>query len=331
MKRYIKSSSVFASTFALYNKETYTDADILAMAEDMCEYFMYHNRNLNRLQDGLVDDLSAAVSAKDIKAIRRIVEKFKYNSKNLNKEQEWRVEYLYGAFNYAGAYAGTALAESKGVESATELEHLDILPDDAVDGDFEDYEDGPDYKYCIESFYGENFRGLAEEEYAMDLDEAIDIAHDFVCDGNDVRITNLDTGKSQSFTYDEYFDIGEEGFPNSDFAESPFDRNLLACNNINSATSITASAWKSPSGKKYGKQTRRFPGSYLFTRKELKQMVDDGDARYIGGNLDEVDSYDVIGFSWNETNGYKSGILVEDRNTGELLVGNTASATIAHF
>ena len=106
---------------------------------------------------------------------------------------------------------------------------------------------------------------------------------------------------------------------------------VTAYNNINSATSITASAWKSPSGKKYGKQTRRFPGNYLFTRKELKQMVDDGDARYIGGNLDEVDSYDVIGFSWNETNGYKSGILVEDRNTSELLVGNTASATIAHF
>lgn len=109
------------------------------------------------------------------------------------------------------------------------------------------------------------------------------------------------------------------------------NRNLLACNDINSATSITASAWKAPSGNKYGKQTRRFPRAYLFTRKELKQMVDNGDARYIGGDLDEVDSYDVIGFSWNETNGYKSGILIEDRTTGELLVGNTASATIAHF
>jgi hypothetical protein len=190
----------------------------------------------------------------------------------------------------------------------------------------------PDYGYLVESFYEDNFRGLAASEEVEDLDTAIDVAHEYIVnDGGSVRITNLTTGESQGFTYDEYFDIGEEGFPNSDFAESPFDRNLLACNNINSATSITASAWKSPSGRKYGKQTRRFPGSYLFTRKELKQMVDDGDARYIGGNLDEVDSYDVIGFSWNETNGYKSGILVEDRNTGELLVGNTASATIAHF
>lgn len=189
----------------------------------------------------------------------------------------------------------------------------------------------PDYGYLVESFYEDNFRGLADSEEVEDLDTAIDVAHDLICRGRgSVSITNMQTGEWQGFTYDEYFDIDEDGFP-GDFAESPFDRTLLACNNINSATSITASAWKSPSGRKYGKQTRRFPGSYLFTRKELKQMVDDGDARYIGGNLDEVDSYDVIGFSWNETNGYKSGILVEDRNTGELLVGNTASATIAHF
>ena len=191
--------------------------------------------------------------------------------------------------------------------------------------------DGVNYNYLVDSFYGDNFIGLADSEEVEDLDTAIDVAHEYIKNGGSVRIINLITGKWQEFTYDEYFDIGEDGLPNSDFAESPFDRNLLACNNINSATSITASAWKSPSGKKYGKQTRRFPGNYLFTRKELKQMVDDGDARYIGGNLDEVDSYDVIGFSWNETNGYKSGILVEDRNTGELLVGNTASATIAHF
>ena len=189
----------------------------------------------------------------------------------------------------------------------------------------------PDYNYLVESFLTDNFRGLVDDAYVEDLDTAIDIAHEFVGNGGSVQITNLITGESQGFTYDEYFDIGKDGLPNSDFAESPFDRNLLACNNINSATAITASAWKAPSGNKYGKQTRRFPGAYLFTRKELKQMVDNGDAEYIGGDLDQVGSYDVIGFSWNETNGYKSGILVEDRNTGELLVGNTASATIAHF
>lgn len=189
-----------------------------------------------------------------------------------------------------------------------------------------------EYNYLVESFFEDSFRGLSEYACVDDLEEAIDYAHSFICNGNgSVLITNMITGESQGFTYDEYFDIGEDGLPNSDFAESPFDRSLLACNNINSATSITASAWKSPSGRKYGKQTRRFPRGYLFTRKELKQMVDNGDAIYIGGDLDRVDSYDVIGFSWNDTNGHKTGILVEDRNTGELLVGNTASATIAHF
>ena len=131
----------------------------------------------------------------------------------------------------------------------------------------------PDYGYLVESFYEDNFRGLADSEEVEDLDTAIDVAHDLICRGRgSVSITNMQTGEWQGFTYDEYFDIDEDGFP-GDFAESPFDRTLLACNNINSATSITASAWKSPSGRKYGKQTRRFPGSYLFTRKELKQIT----------------------------------------------------------
>lgn len=187
-----------------------------------------------------------------------------------------------------------------------------------------------DYNYLVENFYEDNFRGLAASEEVADLDTAIDVAHEFIGNGGSVRITNLTTGESQGFTYDEYFDIDEDGFP-GDFAESPFDRNLLACNDINSATSITASAWVSPSGRKYGKQTRRFPGKYLFTKRELKQMVDNGDARYIGGNLDHSINYDVIGISWNDTNGHRTGILIEDRDTGELLVGNEGSASVARY
>lgn len=100
---------------------------------------------------------------------------------------------------------------------------------------------------------------------------------------------------------------------------------------LNASTKIIASAWVSPSGRKYGKQTRRFPGKYLFTKRELKQMVDNGDARYIGGNLDHTINYDVIGISWNDTNGHRTGILIEDRDTGELLVGNEGSASVARY
>ena len=93
---------------------------------------------------------------------------------------------------------------------------------------------------------------------------------------------------------------------------------------------VRANAWKAPNGKKYGKQTRRFPGKYLFTRRELRDLVDNGIAEEIT-NPDDLHAmnYDIIGIAWNETNGYRSGILVEDRDTGDLYVGNSGVATVA--
>lgn len=96
------------------------------------------------------------------------------------------------------------------------------------------------------------------------------------------------------------------------------------------SSSVTASAWTAPNGKKYGKQTRRFPGKYLFTRKELRDMVDNGIAEDMAGTFDPMEmNYDIIGISWNETNGHRSGILIEDRDTGDLYVGNAGDATRA--
>lgn len=93
---------------------------------------------------------------------------------------------------------------------------------------------------------------------------------------------------------------------------------------------VRANAWKAPNGKKYGKQTRRFPGKYLFTRKELRDLVDSGIAEELTNSDDlRTLNYDIIGISWNETNGYRSGILVEDRDTGDLYVGNTGVAQVA--
>lgn len=93
---------------------------------------------------------------------------------------------------------------------------------------------------------------------------------------------------------------------------------------------IMASAWKAPNGKKYGKQTRRFPGKYLFTRRELRDMVASGIAEDMAGTFDPMAmNYDIIGISWNDTNGYRSGILIQDRDTGELYVGNSGDAMVA--
>lgn len=99
---------------------------------------------------------------------------------------------------------------------------------------------------------------------------------------------------------------------------------------IRSSSSVMASAWKAPNGKSYGKQTRRFPGKFLFTRKELRDMVNSGIAEDMACSFDPAAmNYEIIGISWNETNGYRSGILIEDLDTGELYVGNSADANNA--
>lgn len=96
------------------------------------------------------------------------------------------------------------------------------------------------------------------------------------------------------------------------------------------SSSVTASAWVAPNGKKYGKQTKRFPGKFLFTRKELRDMIDNGIAEDMAGSFDPMAmNYDIIGIAWNDTNGHRSGILIEDKDTGELYVGNSADAMIA--
>ena len=98
------------------------------------------------------------------------------------------------------------------------------------------------------------------------------------------------------------------------------------------SSSVMASAWRAPNGKKYGKQTSRFPGKYLFTRKELRDMVASGIAEDMAGTFDPMEmNYEIIGIAWNDTNGYRSGILIEDTDTGELYVGNSADANVARL
>lgn len=98
------------------------------------------------------------------------------------------------------------------------------------------------------------------------------------------------------------------------------------------SSSVMASSWVAPNGKKYGKQTKRFPNGYLFTRKELKDMVSQGIAEDMAGTFDPLAmNYEVIGFSWNDTNGHKSSILIEDTDTGELYVGNASDAMVAKY
>lgn len=116
------------------------------------------------------------------------------------------------------------------------------------------------------------------------------------------------------------------------FMESEVDIEA-SCNSsrrVGNRKSVMASAWVAPNGKKYGKQTKRFPGKYLFTRRELKDMVNSGIAEDMAGTFNPKSmNYDIIGIAWNETNGYRSGILIEDVDSGELFVGNSGDAMVA--
>jgi hypothetical protein len=89
---------------------------------------------------------------------------------------------------------------------------------------------------------------------------------------------------------------------------------------------VRASAWVAPNGKKYGKQKRGSRFDYRFTKRELQDMIADGVATEI---RDADKAYDIcddiIGIAWNETNGYKSGILFADAQ-GNLYVGNAGVA-----
>jgi len=123
----------------------------------------------------------------------------------------------------------------------------------------------------------------------------------------------------------EWEERNNEDEDDEDYVESATN----TCN-VGSRTSITSSKWVAPDGTKYGKTTRRFPGKYLFTRKELRDMVDSGIAEDLAGRFDPGSmNYDIIGISWNDTNGHRTGILIEDVDTGKLYVGNSADATVA--
>lgn len=129
-----------------------------------------------------------------------------------------------------------------------------------------------------------------------------------------------------------YFDFhDDELYVSVDTAEDKRNTETITSTmRISRGKSVMASAWKAPNGKKYGKQTNRFPGKYLFTRRELRDMVDSGIAEDMAGTFDPMAmNYDIIGIAWNETNGYRSGILIQDNDTGNLYVGNTGDATRA--
>ena len=70
----------------------------------------------------------------------------------------------------------------------------------------------PDYKYSVEGYYDSNFQGLVDSYTGDDFSEALEAAHNFVCDGDFIIIKNEQTGRTRSYSTDDWFnaiDMGE--------------------------------------------------------------------------------------------------------------------------
>lgn len=98
MKRYIKSNTPNEPN----QVKSGLVREIIKRAEEIRDYFQYHNNNLNRKQEQYLDDLSDGIDNQSISAIRDAVENLKYNSKNMRSGQYDLVINLYNDFNFAG-------------------------------------------------------------------------------------------------------------------------------------------------------------------------------------------------------------------------------------
>jgi len=87
--------------------------EIIKRAKEIRDYFQYHNNNLNRRQEQILDDLSDGIDSESIYAIREAIENLKYNSKNMRSGQYELVIDLYDDFNLAnGKYEGMGYPEA---------------------------------------------------------------------------------------------------------------------------------------------------------------------------------------------------------------------------
>ena len=97
-------------------------SQLLKQAEEIRDYFQFHNNNLNRTQEQYLEDLSDGIDNQSVAAIREAIEGLKYNSKNLRKEQHYLIEDLYDEFNLAnGKFEGMGRPGSNDVDACGDI------------------------------------------------------------------------------------------------------------------------------------------------------------------------------------------------------------------
>ena len=93
-------------------------------AQNIVDYFAYHNKNLNKTQDGLIEDLSDAVYNRSTIVVREAISALKYHTKGMNNTQTFYIESLYEDFFFAdGRYSdlGKNVDSCDDIKASTKL------------------------------------------------------------------------------------------------------------------------------------------------------------------------------------------------------------------
>lgn len=189
---------------------------VIKQAKKIRDYFQSHNNNLNRKQEQYLEDLSDGIDNESVAAIRESIENMKYNSKNLRSEQYNLIMDLYDEFNLAGGkFEGMGYPEDD-IDACDEVTasnktryKANMVSASSSDSHYDD--NGELYKYYVAGYFDSNLRGLDDNLATGDFDEAIDKAHELASNGDYVEITNEITGKSHTYSPDEWMEAIDFG------------------------------------------------------------------------------------------------------------------------
>ena len=81
--------------------------------------------------------------------------------------------------------------------------------------------------YELTLYYDEALKGVADEQFASDFDEAVDIAHEMVSQGGYLKVEQEFSGKSMIISTEDYFKDFEGESPLRDFEFNTHDTEVM--------------------------------------------------------------------------------------------------------
>lgn len=189
--------------------------------QELVEYFRYHNKNLNKRQDELIENLSDALDSRSTTAAREAIENLNYNTKGMYKAQEYYVTDLYAELCYAdGKYSGLGRTYADDAINGSTKYTADMCSVGASDDGYAQLAEGDDAdteeyiengKYYVAGYLQSSYRGLMEDMYSDDFEEILTNAADMAGQGLYVEITNRADGRSERYTPEDFEEAASNG------------------------------------------------------------------------------------------------------------------------